>query len=258
MFRTLRRSLRVTSGRAAVRSPLPWYLRGAALVFAVALAAALSWWTYSLGQEHRDAAAETAADQGVRESQEESAKLKLENIELRQQLAQAERQVDIERSTYGELAKQVKSLASENASLKEDLAFFQTVMPPPKADQPLSVNRFVIEKQLLPGEYGYRLLLLNMAPFAGEFAGSFQLVVELMQNGRREEVAFPGADARGSVEFRLRFKSYQRLEGLFKVPEDAQVRRVQIRVFEEGNKSPRLVQTIDVAQDGAANVHSKR
>ena len=136
--------------------------------------------------------------------------------------------------------------------------FFQALMPPPKADQTLSVNRFTIEKQLAPGEYRYRLLLLHMAPFGKEFSGNYQLLAELAQNGVKKEMAFPSGEAHDGGDFRLRFKSYQRLEGLFRVPEDAQLRKVQIRVFEEGVKSPLLAQTMEVSSDGTLNVHSKK
>lgn len=221
------------------------------------VAAALGSWAYSLGQG-RSAPAPEPVEPARRTAPDESEQLKSENAELRQRIAQSERQVEIERATYAELTKQVKSLAAENASLKEDLSFFQTLMPPAKGDQALSVNRFGIEKQLVPGEYRYRLLLLHMAPFGAEFTGSYQLVVELVQNGAKREISFPRSDAPDSGEFRLRFKSYQRVEGLIKVPEDGELRRVQIRVFEEGSKNPRLAQTINVSPGGALDVHSKR
>lgn len=254
MLRNLRRRLRIASGRAAVTSPRPWYLRAAALAGWAVAVSALVYWAYSLGHQNRNVQREPTADGAA----EESVQLKRENTELRQRLAQTDRQVEIERATYGELAKQVKSLAAENASLQEDLSFFQTLMPPPKAEQTLSVNRFVIEKQLVPGEYRYRLLLLHMAPFGKEFAGSYQLLVELAQNDTKKELAFPASDEVERPDFRLRFKSYQRLDGLFRVPADAQLKRVQIRVFEEGTKNPLLAQTIEVSPDGTLNVHSKK
>ena len=52
-----------------------------------------------------------------------------ENAELRSQVTRAgERQMQIERATYADLVKQMKALTEENAGLKEDLAFFQTLM----------------------------------------------------------------------------------------------------------------------------------
>src|SRR5690349_25043191 len=83
-----------------------------------------------------------------------------ENAELRTQVAAAERQMQIERATYGDLAKQVKSLTEENAGLREDLAFFQSLMAS-GGKEGVSINRFRVQPESLPGEYRYRLLLVQ-------------------------------------------------------------------------------------------------
>ena len=54
--------------------------------------------------------------------------LKDENAGLRREIAAAERQLQIELATHGNLSGQIRTLAEENALLKEDLAFFQTLM----------------------------------------------------------------------------------------------------------------------------------
>ena len=102
--------------------------------------AGVAWFTYDFGLEYAGFRKGEATqlreqlDETVRRQQSELA-------ELNARTAAAERQLQIERATYGDLAKQVKSLAQENATLKEDLAFFQSLTATGK-EGAVSVNRF--------------------------------------------------------------------------------------------------------------------
>ena len=78
----------------------------------------------------------------LREKLDETVRLQQAELnELNARTAAAERQLQIERATYGDLAKQVKALEQENATLKEDLAFFQSLTATGK-EGAISVNRF--------------------------------------------------------------------------------------------------------------------
>ena len=58
--------------------------------------------------------------------------------------------MQIERATHGNLASQMKTLTDENALMKEDLAFFQTLMTS-SGDAPggISINRFRVRADAL-------------------------------------------------------------------------------------------------------------
>ena len=88
-----------------------------------------------------------------------NAKLQDENAALRREIAATERQVQIDLATHGNLTGQIHNLLEENALLKEDLAFFQTLMASGGEAGGISVNRFRVQPDALPGEYRYRLLI---------------------------------------------------------------------------------------------------
>ncbi len=106
-------------------------------------------------------------------------------------MAAAERQLQIEHATYGDLDKQVKSLSEENATLKEDLAFFQSLMPAGGKEGALSINRFRVQPDALPGEYRYRLLLVQTGQRVKEFQGTLQFVLNLEQDDRKFVLTLP-------------------------------------------------------------------
>ena len=122
------------------------------------------------------------------------AKLEQEVAQISGNLAQIERQMQIERATYTDLVKQVKALTEENASLKEDLAFFQTLMPSGGKEGGVAVNRFMVQNDALPGEFRYRLLLTQTGQRSKDFQGRLQFVVNLQQDGKKTVMTLPADD----------------------------------------------------------------
>ena len=162
-------------------------------------------------------------------------------------LAQAERQLQIERATYADLVKQVKALTEENAALKEDLAFFQTLMPAGGKDGGVAVNRFLVQ----PDAAARRV---SLPPAAGAdraarqgFSGQPAVGGEPAA-GRPEDwcMTLPARRRQGMPRnIKLNFRFYQRVEGTFRVAPDAVVKSMQVRVFESGSNAPKLTQTVD-------------
>jgi hypothetical protein len=167
--------------------------------------------------------------------------------ELRSKVAAAERQMQIERATYGDLARQVKSLSEENAGLKEDLAFFQSLMAAGGKEGSVAINRFRVQPDAMPGEYRYRLLLVQNGQRVKEFQGTLQFVLNLEQGERKYALTLPQEGERNAKDYQISFKFFQRVEGTFKVAPDAVVKSLLIRVFENGSVTPKLSQTVTVS-----------
>ena len=162
-------------------------------------------------------------------------------------MAAVERQLQIDRATYGDLAKQVKTLSEENSALKEDLAFFQSLMASGAKELGLSINRFRVQPDALPGEYRYRLLLVQSGQRIKEFQGTLQFLVYLEQSDRKFVLTLPPEDQKNSREYQVNFKFFQRVDGTFKVAPGTTVKNLEVRVFENGVNAPKLSQTASVS-----------
>ena len=156
-------------------------------------------------------------------------------------------QMQIERATYADLVKQVKTLTEENANLKEDLAFFQTLMPSGGKEGGVAVNRFMVQNDALPGEFRYRLLLTQTGQRSKDFQGRLQFVINLQHDGKKSVMTLPAEDDKEARSFKLNFRFYQRVEGTFRVAPGMAVKGMQVRVFEGEGKDPRLTQLIRLA-----------
>ena len=211
----------------------------------VLAALALAWWAYGSGLElagfHRG-----EAQQELTALREQAARLGAENMQLSSQVAQYERQIQIEQASSQEVSRQLKNLSDENGRLQEDLAFFQNLTAMRGKEGDLGVHRLRLERDKMPGEYHLRMLLVQSGQRAKEFSGSYQLVATVLKNGQRTTYLFP-QDASGNAQFQLSFKYYQRVEQSIQLPQDAQLENIQVRIFEQGASEPKVRQNVSVS-----------
>ena len=245
MWRRVKRSFGISAPKLSVRPHIPWYLRWSLTVPFVLAALALAWWAYGSGLElagfHRG-----EAQQELTALREQAARLGAENMQLSSQVAQYERQIQIEQASSQEVSRQLKNLSDENGRLQEDLAFFQNLTAMRGKEGDLGVHRLRLERDKMPGEYHLRMLLVQSGQRAKEFSGSYQLVATVLKNGQRTTYLFP-QDASGNAQFQLSFKYYQRVEQSIQLPQDAQLENIQVRIFEQGASEPKVRQNVSVS-----------
>jgi hypothetical protein len=236
----------ISAPQMAVRAAIPWYLRWLALLALALLVLFLARATYDFGKQFAGFD-QSEADSEVKRLSETQSRAQQELATVRGQLAQSERQLQMERATYADLVKQMKTLADENAGLKEDLVFFQTLMPSGSKDGGVAVNRFVVQNDALPGEYRYRLLLTQSGQRTKDFVGTLQFVVNLQQDNKKIVMVLPPENEQADKAYKLNFRFYQRVEGSFRVSAGAVVKSVQVRVYENGSKEPKLTQAVNAS-----------
>ena len=244
----LRQRFGIAAPKVLVRTHIPWYLRWLGLAVMLAFSAALAAWMYDAGRrfagfDRSEVAQELAAASG------ELARLRDELDSLRALANAADSKVAIERSAQQKLAQQIKGLEQENARVREELAIFESMLSSESSSAaPLSILRFKVEPDVLPGEFRYRVLLLASGARRGrEFQGRLELVVGLTEDGRSAMITVPGLGEPKATEasaFRLAFKHFQRVDGVFRVNPKAKVASVQVRVYETGSAEPKVTQSV--------------
>lgn len=243
MIRALKQRFGISARHVAVRARYPWYVRWPIFAFLVSANIGLVWGAFALGQQFNSPARIEPINK-VTDSSGNDRPLNDEIEKLRISAAEFEHNLEIERATATDLAKQVRTVALENAVLKEDIAVFKALMSPAGKDASVNVNRFRVERETLPGEYRYRLLLTQSGQRLREFQGSLKFIVSLQQEGKRVVMAMP---VENDKTHDLNFKFYQRIEGSFKVPADSVVDSLQVRIFEKGAAEPRLMETVNLS-----------
>jgi len=246
MLRTIRRlrgRFGISAPKMTVRTHVAWYWRWLGLVAALAVAVVIAAWLYDAGRRFAGFD-RSEVEQELSRMRESAIKLEAESKRLCAIADASESRLKIEQSAQAQLAAQVRSLEDQNTRLKEDLAFFENLTP---ATDKLSIHRFKVEPDAMPGEYRYRLLVLQGGRRDREFQGSLQLVVSVQEGDRNATIIVPDQASASDPAYRLRFKYFQRVEGTLKVPPTTKVLAVQARVMEHGSDQARTSQSFSMS-----------
>lgn len=244
-IRQIRKRFGISAPKMTVRTHVAWYWRWLGMLVFLSLSLALAAWMYDTGRRF------AGFDRGELENEyarlrESMTRLEAEAARLRAIANASDSRLKIEQTAQVQLGAQVKNLEEENNRLKEDLAFFENLVPTERRGDKVSIHRFKVEREVLPGEYRYRLLVLQGGRLDREFHGSLQLVIEMQQEGRDATIIIPESPE-AAAAFKLNFKYFRRIEGTFRVPAGARVRTIQARILENGSSEARASQNANLS-----------
>jgi len=240
----LRLRLGIAAPKVAVHTYLAWYWRWLGILLLLALSAALAAWMYDAGRRFAGFD-RSEADIELAELKREMAGTLAELGRLRAIANASEAKLAIERTAQAQLARQIRGLEQNNARLREELAIFENMLSADTRNaHPLSIQRLKVESDAMPGEYRYRMLLLAGGRRERAFLGRLELLVSVQQEGKNVMMTLPEKGGDGSAAFRVGFRHFQRVEGVFRVNPTARVQTVQVRVYEAGIEQPRVTQSV--------------
>src|SRR5574343_1411075 len=150
-FRLLRRRLTVSAPRMAVRSHLPWPLRWAAVAIVLGFCAAIGLWAFEFGKDI--AGIDGGSRQEVAQLRGQLAVLRHQVTTIQQERDQAQTVANTsatlltaEKAAQERLSQLNKQLESENQALRDDLGFFERLIPASGGDS-LAIRGLQVEQQ---------------------------------------------------------------------------------------------------------------
>lgn len=221
-WKLLRRRLTISSPRMAVRSALPWPLRWALAAVVLGFCGAIGLWAFELGKDI------AGLDSGDKEElaalREEVGRLRQERDKAQSILNTSGSLITAERSAQERLAAQIRMLEAENRALRDDLGFFEKLIPA-SGTEAIAIRG--LQAEVLGGtQLRWQVLVIQPSKNAPEFRGQLQLTVTGTLAGKPWSMDLPG----GPQDLRLR--QYRRLEGMADLPQQAVVKTVSAKVVE--------------------------
>jgi hypothetical protein len=241
----LRRRFGIAAPRVAIHTQIPWYWRWVGIAVLLGISAASAAWIYDAGRRFAGFDHSEVQEELTRVSRElDSARAELERLHA--VVNASDSRLSIERTAQQKLAQQIRTLEQENAKVRAELATFESMLSSDaRTANTLSIYSFKVEQDVLPGEYRYRLLLVTpSARRDRDFNGRLELVVSLQDGGQNVMMSFPEQADGGATAFKLAFKYFRRVEGIFRVNPKAKVESVQVRVYETGSSQPRATHSV--------------
>ncbi|UUZ77577.1 hypothetical protein LP414_10840 [Polaromonas sp. P1(28)-13] len=221
-FRLFRRRLTISSPRMAVRSSLPWPLRWIAGALMLGFSAAIALWAFEFGKGI--AGLDTNA-------KEELSLLRQEVISLRSDRDKAQSIANTsgslltaEKAAQDKMMSQIKQLELENRSLRDDLGFFEKLLPAGSTE--VATIRSLQAELLSEMQLKWQVLVIQPVKNAPHFNGKLELTLNGTQAGKPWVMTLPGG---AQV---LQFKQYHRVEGVLDLPPQAVVKTVTAKVIE--------------------------
>ena len=236
-LRRLRRRFALTGPRLAVRRAMPWPLRWLAAALVLGLSAAVALWAFEFGKSL--AGLDAGARQELKYLRTESRDLHAQISRMKEGATAAESLRVTERAAMDTLAERLRQLEADNRSLRDDLAFFEKLIPS-SSGKGAAMDIRGLQAELMGGGVQLRWQVLVIQPMrnAPEFKGQLELLLAGLRDGK------PWTSDPPAVARPLQLQQYRRVEGVVQVPERAVVKTVTVRLTQEG--SVRALQTVNL------------
>ena len=233
-WKLLRRRLTISAPRMSVRSSMPWPLRWAVVAIVLGFCGAIGLWAFELGKGI--AGLDTGAKEELLRLRSDAAKLREERDKAQSILNTSGSLITAERVAQERLMAQIKSLEAENRALRDDLGFFEKLIPASGGD---GVAIRGLQAETVAGsQLKWQVLVIQPGKNAAEFRGKLELSIAGTLDGRPWSMPLPGGAQA------LQFRQYRRMEGMVDLPPQAVVKSVSAKVM-EGNAT-RAVQTVSL------------
>ena len=205
-----------------VRSHLPWPLRWAVVALVLGFSAALARWAFEFGKDiaglDRDAKAELAT------LRVEVAQLRNEREKALSTANIAESLLRTEKASQDKLAQQVRTVQAENMALKNDLGFFERLLPA-SASEGVVIRGLQAEVKAA-GQVRFQLLMMQPGKTPPDFSGRYEITLTGTLDARPWTWPQPGGPQP------LQMKLYLRVDGIVDHPSAAVVKAISVRILD--------------------------
>jgi hypothetical protein len=211
----------------AVRSAMPWPLRWAVAAIMLGFCAAIALWAFEFGRDI--AGLENGGQAEVQQLRTQLEALKMEMEAAREQRDQAQSiantagtLVVAEKASSEQVNAQVKLLEAENRRLRDDLGFFEKLIPADSTD-PVAIRGLQAET-FDNGKIRWQVLVIQSKKNAPELVGKLEIMLTGTSNGK------PWTGPASATP--LKITQYGRMEGSLDIPAQVTVKGLTAKVVD--------------------------
>jgi len=213
----------------AVRSALPWPFRWAVLAIVLGFCAAIGLWAFEFGKDI------AGLEKGSREElvrlrselanvQAELLSVKAERDKAQSIANTADTLVTAEKASQERVLAQLKQLEMENRTLRDDLGFFEKLIPA-GGGEGMAIRG--LQAELQNGtKLKWQVLVIQSGKNPAEFNGRLEVSFSGVLNGKPWLATLPGESPA------IKVRQYGRMEGEFEVPAQVVVKGMSARVMD--------------------------
>ena len=219
----------------SVRNSLPWPLRWVLIALVLGFCAAVAVWAFQFGRN-------LAGVESGRGPAGYSDELEHQIVDLKHQVSRMKDERDdalskanttdtlmaTEQAAQARLAEINKQLEADNQHLRDDLGFFERLIPTEGGTEDLAIRglQAVVQRDAQGQSIKWQVLVIQPQRNAREFNGNLEVSFIGTQSGEPWVATLP----QGPQPIRLR--QYARAEGVFQLPPNTEVRSIRAKVLQ--------------------------
>ncbi|GAA6143075.1 DUF6776 family protein [Hydrogenophaga sp. 5NK40-0174] len=231
-LRLMRRRLTASTPRVAIRSATSWPVRMLLLAVVLGFSSALAIWAFEFGKEI--AGLEPNVQEELERLRDEVSTLSTDLTEAKLVADTSGSLLTAEKAAQEQLLVRIKQLEADNQALRNDLGFFERLIPA-NGSSALSIRGLQVDR-MSGSQLKWQVLMIQPLKNAPDFHGELEISFTGSMDGK------PWSKGHSSDSQRVTVNRYLRLEGLVDVPTNAVVKTVTAKILQNG--TVKSVQTI--------------
>lgn len=228
-FKLLRRRLTFSAPRMVVRSAMPWPLRWAIVAIVLGFCAAIGLWAFEFGKDI--AGLEKGSKEELLHLRTELTEVKAELVKVKQERDHAQSiantadtLVTAEKASHESLLAQLKQLEADNRTLRDDLGFFEKLIPAANGDG-LAIRSLQADLQN-GGKLKWQVLVIQSGKNPVEFNGRLEVAFSGLLDGKPWTANLVGDPPA------IKVRQYGRMDGTFDIPAQVVVKGMSAKVMD--------------------------
>ena len=209
----------------AVRSALPWPLRWLAAALVLGFSAAIALWAFEQGKSLAGVDDQTKLE--LQSLRKEAAQMRIDLERAQSVVNTSQSQIIAEQTFQRQLVEQIRRLEGENQALRDDLSFFERLIPAGGGTAAARIRS--VQAEVVAGtEVKWQVLVIQATKNPPPFEG----VVEVSFTGTLDGAPFTLSPPSGPREVKL--VQYLRVGGAFDIPAGVRPKALTVKLSQNG------------------------
>jgi hypothetical protein len=220
--------MRKAPGTLVIRSHQPWRTWLIVVVVLVAMLAG-GWWLYNTG---RDRAGHNfdLLRQEIDTLNQRIQELEARNSQLKDENAILQRARQVEEKGYGEIRNSLQDLQTEILELKEEVAFYRSIVAPYESSGGLRIQTLQVTPNGERNGYRYKLVLTQVMTKNRTTSGRVSFTLEGLLDGQSSSIEHKQLVVKEKNYQSFKFKYFQNLEDDMRLPEGFAPQRIVVNI----------------------------
>ena len=154
-------------------------------------------------------------------------------------------ELEVERLANKQLQNSLQQAMQQQAELRKELSFYQKIMAPEMQEQGVVVDSLDIEATNSPGYFRFALVMMQRDARKELVQGEARILIHGSRDGRPATLSLTGQLQNPKDSLGFRFRYFEVLEGVFRLPEDFVPSRLEVECELVKPKKGELKRTFD-------------